>query len=553
MNLNSISILVKLQDNQNVTGNNSKVTSSNNDTSVFASVLSNSSNDIDISELEAEYEETVANIANNNTTSSTNSTSSTNATKSTSATSSTSSVSSTSSTSSTSSSEAIKEEIEELEEEKEKNMDKMDKIEDKIEDLAKSAEEHIKEAAKAQEKEVENYDEESKKVLSENINAYIEANKEGGEGMTRDELQKNIQGALPDVPGVADALAALTAASEEVDEIDSLLGDLNTLLRDTQDIENQIDLKQTEYDAAVEAEKAAEAAKCCDPIGFTTTDANGNQAQYDFIVDDGNFDSTSDFLGSDNQWASMQALDTDGDNVVTSDELKAGNIKAVKTNSDGSQQVVDLSDEFGDDFSIDLSSYNQGGSHSSIDTTSDSDGDGIANQSLLGTFNLNINGQTVSGYNTLDDTDWLADNYGVSGAESVETADSSNSITYSDDLQSYANFFNIYTEKSAALRSEIEDGYESIGLTKEQMEGIQETTKIEASQKAQEFYSSLETKEDDDEENQDNEENKENTTTDASSTKTTYTSLEEINADNTLTEDEKEKETRKFKETQLAA
>lgn len=157
------------------------------------------------------------------------------------------------------SSEKIKEEIEELEAEKEENIEKMEKIEDEIENLAESAEQHILEAAKAQETTVNEHEEETKAVLDENIQAYINANKEGGEGMTRDELQENIKGAMPNTPEIADAVAALTAASEEVGEIDSCLGELNKLITDTQLIEEEIELKNEEYEAAVKAEEEAKA------------------------------------------------------------------------------------------------------------------------------------------------------------------------------------------------------------------------------------------------------------------------------------------------------
>ena len=293
----------------------------------------------------------------------------------------------------------IQEEIDALEAEKEANLEKMDKIEAKIEKLTAEAEENIMKAAALQEQKVKEHEEKSQEAVQENIAAYIAANKEGGAGMTRDELQENIQGSLSEVPEVGNAISAAIAANDQLNEIDSHLGELNKLIQDTKNIETEIGLKQQEYEAAKEAEK-------CDPIGFTIGEGE-NQAQYDFIVDDGSFDSTSDFLGAENQWAEVAALDTDGDNIVSSKELQAGNIKAVKTSADGTQEVVDLAEEFGEDFSINLSSYQQGGSHSAIDTASDKDGDGVADQELLGTFSLNVNGETINGYNTLDDVDYL--------------------------------------------------------------------------------------------------------------------------------------------------
>lgn len=389
------------------------------------------------------------------------------------------------------SSEEIQAQIDKLEEEKAENLEKMSEIEDHIEDLADEAEDQIAIALQEQDDAVKEHEKEVKEALDKNIQDYINANKDGGEGMTRDELQQNIAGSLPDMPEVAEAMAALTNASELVDEIDNCLGDLNKLIANTKAIDDLIETKQGEYEAAVKAE---EEAKCCDPIGFTTTDKDGNQAQYDFIVDDGAFDSTSDFLGAENQWAEMAALDTTGDGIVDADELAAGNIKAVKTDANGNQSVVDIAEEFGKDFSIDLNSYKEGGSHSAVDTNSDADGDGVNDQTLLGTFNLNINGQSVSGYNTLDDVDWLADNYdGLEAGEQAELSDSNrlDPAEYSAEVQPHVTLFNFYTELNEEFKKEIAQGYEQFGIDEENLKELHNITKDEADEKAKEFRASI--------------------------------------------------------------
>lgn len=384
----------------------------------------------------------------------------------------------------------IQEEIDALEEEKEANLAKMDKIEAKIEKLTEEAEANIMQAAALQEQKVKEHEEKSQEAVQENIAAYIAANKEGGAGMTRDELQENIQGSLSDIPEVGNAISAAIAANDQLNEIDAHLGELNKLIQDTKNIETEIGLKQQEYTAAKEAEK-------CDPIGFTIGEGE-DQVQYDFIVDDGSFDSTSDFLGAENQWAEMAALDTDGDNIVTAKELQAGNIKAVKTSADGTQEIVDLAEEFGDDFSINLASYQEGGSHSAIDTTSDKDGDGIADQELLGTFSLNVNGETISGYNTLDDVDYLTENYGLSSVSK------SVSEEYSEDLLPHVNFLNTYTQKVKDLRESLKEAWNNLGLTDEMMNELNQQAVQEANQNAKSFHETLATEE---------EENKEESTT----------------------------------------
>ena len=162
------------------------------------------------------------------------------------------------------------------------------------------------------------------------------------------------------------------------------------------------------------------------------------------------------------------------------------------------QEVVDLAEEFGEDFSINLSSYKQGGSHSAIDTASDKDGDGVADQELLGTFSLNVNGETINGYNTLDDVDYLTENYGISSASK------SVSEEYSEDLLPHVNFLNTYTQRVKDLRESLKEAWNNIGLTDEMMNELNQQAVKEANQNAKTFHETLATEE---------EENKEESTT----------------------------------------
>ena len=366
----------------------------------------------------------------------------------------------------------IQEEIDALEEEKDANYEKIEKIEAEIEVLTEKAKENIMKAAKAQEEKVQEHEEESQAAVEENINAYVEANKEGGKGMTREELQAGIKSSLSNVPEVGDALSAAIEANAQITEIDTKLGDLNSLIADTKEIESKIEAKTQQKDACKKAEEAeAETKKACDPIGFTMGEG-AEQVQYDFIVDDGAFDSTSDFLGAEEQWAAMEKLDTDGDQVVSAAELEAGNIKAVKTDADGNQQVVSLAEEFGEDFSINLASYQEGGSHAAIDTTTDTDNDGTVDQEVLGTFSMNVNGQEIQGYNTLDDTDWLAENYGLSTETATEEAAKLDESSYSMELKQHVNFFNTYTQKVEDLKEELKATWVTLGQTEATLEAL---------------------------------------------------------------------------------
>lgn len=382
------------------------------------------------------------------------------------------------------SSEELEEMKAELEDKKAENYDKMGKIEDKIEELIDEATEKVEEAEGEYETAQEQYQEDAKATLKEQMKAYVAANKEDGEGMTREQLQQNIANALPNAPQVAEVFNAYAEATGLLDEVDSLVFDLRGIIEETKTIEDQI----SSLDNSIEMAKAAEeAAKSCDPIGFETEDGT----KYDFIVDDGAFDSTSDFLGAEDQWAEMEALDTDGDGIVNNEELKAGNIKMVKTEADGTQSVVDVAEEFGEDFSIDLNSYKsaeEGAQYAGIDA-GDHDGDGTANQELLGTFGVNLGDgeEAITGYNTLDDTEWLADEYGLSVAEAGEDSGSS----YSAELQIHADLATTYEEQVQALRERIDQGYELFELEEEEMADFDDTLKAEADKNANEFLATL--------------------------------------------------------------
>lgn len=210
------------------------------------------------------------------------------------------------STAATGSSTAIQEEIDKLTEEREANIAEMEELEAEIEELAEEAQAQITAAIQAQEEAVEQHEEDTEKAVDAELQKYIEANK-NGDGMSRDELKTNMANALGSIPNISDSIANIIDATASLDKMDSKLGELEILINDTKSLDNEI--------ANLEVAKEA-AAKCCDPIGFTLEDENGQQVQYDFIVDDGNFDSTSDFLGAEGQWSEMEALNTDGDNTV---------------------------------------------------------------------------------------------------------------------------------------------------------------------------------------------------------------------------------------------
>ncbi len=381
----------------------------------------------------------------------------------------------------------LEDEIKKLQSEKGLNYKKMEKIEAQIKEQIEKVKEGMKEAKKLQEQAIADHEAEAENAVDNCMAEYIAANKDGGKGMSKDELKANISKAMPDSPNLAKALGEYLTASRELAEVDSLLGTLNNLVIDTNIIESDISTKESALADAKKAEAAAAAARSsssgsCDPIGFMK-----DGARYDFIVDDRSFDSTSDFLGADNNWASMEALDKDGDRVINASELKEAGIKMVKT-VNGQRQIVDVAKEFGEDFKVDLNSYKQGGSFDGIDTTKDTDGDGTVDQQLLGTYTIHIGDEDIQGYNTLDDTDYLMSEYGLKNSDKS----TGKAADYSAELKTHSNFFEQQSEISGKLSKELDEGYNSMGLTEATISQIKDQAKKEGQNDANIFMKEVE-------------------------------------------------------------
>ncbi len=381
--------------------------------------------------------------------------------------------------------EEIEERIDELKEKRDDLEKQMQEIESEIEDLSDAAKTNIMEALKEQKAISKECEEEAQKALDENINAYIEANKEGGKGMSRDELQENLKSALPNMPDLSDAMAKLTEANEQINEIDSLLGDLNGLILDAQNID--CELSELEQESA----ERAEAQKCCDPQGFK--DSEGNQ--FDFFIDkDGNngLSNETEFLGYGAGWQEMTSLDTDLNGSVDAKELTAGGVMVYKTAADGTKQAMSIEEAFGKDSDLSINTKQHDKAKEGIGPNNFFTGSGSENNQLMGTFDVNLNGETLNGYQTNDDINWLNENYDFTNpTESLESEDELESDDYSALTQSHVNFFNQYTEISKELRAELNDAYEQLGLTDEEIQGINNSTKTEAEEKAQNFYGSI--------------------------------------------------------------
>ena len=485
-------------------------------------------------------------------------------------------------------SKELQEKIDKLNKEKSDKKKKMDAIEKKIDELIDKVKEAMGKAKNIQEKKLEEHEEQVNDEVKKQVQAYVEANK-NGEGMTRDELQANIAGAVGDINvELGGAVAQFVAANEMLDEIDDYAADLKNLIYEVKDLDLDIEGLTQQKDAADAAAAAAEQPKqsngCCDPIGFEMTDENGESAKFDFFFDtdgDGQINSMEDFVGANGNWEAMAALDADGDGTVTGQELSEAGVKTVKTGADGTQSVVDVA-ELGD-IAIDLNSYDANGEYDldgdgvADKATGDADGNGVADQTLQGTFNINVGGKDITGYNTLDDTEWLANNYtyteaagsvaggngGTTAAEvtgsEFENADGTLNVeAFSQELQPYANKYNSTVEFTKQAREDLVNGYKELGFTEEEIEAIDEAADVQGSKEAAKFQSELDKIAEEKEEEEAAEESEENgevegdTNTEAAAAAANVDTTEPESSDNSETEDDKKDKEDEIKEAQAA-
>ena len=377
--------------------------------------------------------------------------------------------------------------VEDLKDDLDANEQRMEAIEKEIETLSDEAAAAIEEALEYQEAAVEEQKEETQKAIQEQIQAYVEANK-NGDGMTREQLQANIASALPNSPNLSRALSEVLEANEQISEIDGLLGELKTLITDSANLQDEI--KALESSGA-----SSSSGNCKDPIGFI---ANGQE--FNFFTDkdsDGALSQTNEFLGADKQWEEMKAADSDGNGTVTAEELEENNIFLAGMDGTVIKDAKGYKEAFGENFSIDINSYAEGGTHSAVDATADADNDGRLDQQLLGTFNVNVNGEAIQGYNTLDDVDWLESKYGlttndVAGGSEVATGEDGLLDTSKlGDLQAHGEFYNLAFKQNQLAKEKLAGVEEAIGFTGEDVDAYKEVEAIKGANKAQQFVDSI--------------------------------------------------------------
>ena len=152
------------------------------------------------------------------------------------------------------------------------------------------------------------------------------------------------------------------------------------------------------------------ASKRTDPIGWRDGDTN-----YMFAIDrngDNIFDGANEFLGAENGWAEVTALDANGDGTLTAEEAAAGNVFVVDVNQalkDGGLYGFNGAAEAGFQ-SLDLSSYKE------IDDLKNIN---INGNKRTAEFNMKVNGQTVIGKQTENTQEYNETFYGHMAGEAL--------------------------------------------------------------------------------------------------------------------------------------
>lgn len=295
---------------------------------------------------------------------------------------------------------ALEKSTEELKASKEENDKKISTLQKEAADLKKQINELIDQALDESDKYTKEQREEIKKATDAVIEEYMNSNGT----MTEEEMQAKLAEKLGSIDCNLPAKIAglLTEAKSLMDQLSAKMQLIATLTTISECFGRQIEANECKKGnlevKQEELKKQEEEKKKCDPIGFVL---DGKIC--DFIIDrngDNKFNNESEFLGAQNNWNEMVALDEkgNGDGKVSAEEMENANVKVLVTNADGSQEIVNVKDLGIDE--IDLSSYK-------------SSNDKMASgNEVLGTFGITINGKTLGdGYNTLDTVDWLDKNY----------------------------------------------------------------------------------------------------------------------------------------------
>ena len=181
---------------------------------------------------------------------------------------------------------------------------------------------------------------------------------------------------------------------ENNNEIKSIIKDIVSKQKELVSKLKEVDTKIAQCEAEIQSRQGGGG---CDPIGFEK-----DGISYDFIVDrndNGVFDGANEFMGAENGFDEMKALDKEGNGVIEGNELYG--VTMVKTNKKTGEQTFISAIEAGVT-KLDLSTYQK---------TNYKD---INGNDHIGKFNIEAQGSVIEGYQTLDSMAYLNANFGNS-------------------------------------------------------------------------------------------------------------------------------------------
>lgn len=359
-------------------------------------------------------------------------------------------------------------------------------IKETVEKLSEEIKKSLDEAIDAQKEITEEEQERVKELVSTQIEQF-KKDKEAGKDVKMSDLQANIQAGLQE-GGFDEEMSAilsdLVVTNTKMVTMDSLLSELGVINGQMK----MLDTEMANLDKVIEEqEKAAEeAAKCCDPIGFKNEDGT----TFEFVVDkDGNgeLSNFSEFLGSENFFDEMVALDGDGSGDVTNEELNDAGVMVLVKDANGNQELKSIEEAFGgEDVNVNLNSYAEAGEGAVAEN----------GQTLLGNFDISVGDDTYEGYSTLDSAEYLQENYtftdenpnnltvdGAAGAEDAENIDGDaerGQITADID-----KFIEEYEAKLTEYEAQFESLTELLGLDEELVATIHEFAETQGAAAAQ--------------------------------------------------------------------
>lgn len=382
--------------------------------------------------------------------------------------------------------EALKTSIAGLENQIAYNNNQLSILEKNVEALKEEIEELIDQAIDESEEIAEEQKEEAKKIVAQELDNYTSAKG----AMTYEEFQSNLAGRLDSLDSSSQSkLSSITIkllnAESKMSSLNGYLTQMNSLQNTNSLMQEQIGTKTVEMES-LQAQMIEENANCeddccqrTDPIGFET-----DGKKYDFFVDkddNGLLSNEQEFLGAQDGWQEMAALDTNGDGKVDKSELEESDLKVVVTDESGKQSVADAADIFGDEDSIDLNSYNE------LNQEMDN------GNALLGTFGLTFGGEKIEGYNTLDTLDWLDDNYEFSDKDmGIGRFAQSETIVQDDQSSYFAQMISQFNQEYENLELKLEGAWSTIGVSRDEVtSAISEQMRQEAQEQAEKLEDQL--------------------------------------------------------------